>query len=79
MIEEYVSGIAAQMGIALPDISVINGRDTGCYRIYILNMGSEHKQVSALVHQSELNELEEGLSCERLEFKIRSVLARLKT
>lgn len=78
MIEEYVSDIAARMGIVLPKISVINGRDTGSFRVYILNVGSEGKQVSALVHQSELNEIQNGTDCERLELKIRSVLERLE-
>lgn len=78
MIEEYVSDIATEMGIPLPEISVISGRDTGAFRVYILNLGTEHNQVSALVHQSEINELQDGSSCERLELKIRSVLARLK-
>jgi hypothetical protein len=77
MIEDYVSDIAARMGIALPQISVINGRDTGSFRIYILNLGTERKQVSTLVHQSELNEIQNGTGCERLELKIRSVLERL--
>lgn len=79
MIEEYVSGIAAEMGISLPAISVVSGRDTGAFRVYILNLGTQHTQVTALVHQSEINELQEGSSCERLELKIRSVLARLKS
>lgn len=78
MIEEFVSDVAARMGIALPEISVINGRDTGSFRVYILNIGTADKQISALVHQSELNELQDGFNCERLEQKIRSVLTRLK-
>lgn len=78
MIQEYVYGIAAQMNIQLSRVSVVEGRNVGCLDVHLLNLTSKDQLVSALVYQSELDKLQIGDSCERLESRIRSALSRLQ-
>lgn len=77
MIREYTATLAAQMGIELSKITVVEGRDVGCLSVHLLHLAVGEKQTSALVHQSELDELQNGSCCDRLESKIRGSLARL--
>lgn len=79
MIQAYVGDIAAQMGIVLSKITVVDGRDVGCLSVHLLHISSSGRQVSALVHQSELDDLFLYTVCDRLEVKIRSALSRLET
>lgn len=78
MIREYVGALAGQMGIRVPKISVIEGREVGCLGVHLLHLVTAGHQISALVHQSELDDLQRNSSCERLETKIRSALLRLE-
>lgn len=78
MIQEYVTDIAAQMGIRLSRITIVEGRDVGCLSVHLLHIFSSDQLVSALVHQSELDNLLNNSGCERLERKIRSALMRLQ-
>lgn len=78
MIKEYAADLAAQMGIPLSRISAVEGRDVGCLDVHLLNLYSDDQSVSALVYQSELDDLQNGSCCERLEMKIRATLARLQ-
>ncbi len=76
MIQTYAQSIAGQMGIQLSKISVVEGREVGCLDVHLLHMHVGSQRVSALVYQSELDELLKVSSCERLEIKIRAALAR---
>ena len=78
MIKKYAADIAAQMGMQLSRVSVVEGRDIGCLDVHLLKLMSDGQLVSALVYQSELDHLQSGSSCERLELKIRSALSRLQ-
>jgi hypothetical protein len=78
MIREYATDLAAQVGIKLSRVSVIEGRRVGCLDVHLLHLAAGGQLVSALVYQSELDELKNGSYCERLEFKIRSALSRLE-
>jgi len=78
MIREYAADLAAQTGIKLSQVSVVEGRRVGCLDAYLLNLASDDQLVSALVYQSELDELQSGSCCERLELKIRAALSRLQ-
>lgn len=77
MIEKYVADLAAEMGIPLSKISVVEGRKVGCLSVHLLHLSSKDNKVSALVHQSELDDLQNDICCDRLELKIRSALSRL--
>jgi translation initiation factor 6 (eIF-6) len=77
MIQEYAADLAAQMGIKLSRISVMEGRNVGCLDAYLLHLGTNGRLVSALVYQSELDNLKSGFDCDQLEVKIRAALSRL--
>jgi translation initiation factor 6 (eIF-6) len=77
MIQEYVADLALQMGIKKLKVSVVDGESVGCLDSYLLNISSNGFIVSALVYQSEMDDLEKGMQGERFEVKIRSALSRL--
>jgi hypothetical protein len=79
MIQEYASKLAGQLGIPLSFISVIEGRKVGCDNTHLLHLVSDGHLISALVQQSELEELQNSSYCERLEMKIKEALSRLQT
>jgi len=79
MIKEYVSVLAAIMGIPLSTVTVVEGRSVGCLDAYLLNLGIHDQQVTVLVHQHELDILQNGSCCDRLESKIRSALTNLQS
>jgi hypothetical protein len=78
MIQAYVHDIAAQMKMQLSQISVIEGCNVGCLDVHLLNLSLNGHQQSALVYQSEMDKLQNGECCERLELRIRSTLAHLQ-
>ena len=78
MIREYTSKLAKQFGIQLSGISVIDGRKVGCDNAHLLHLVAEGNLVSALVQQSELEELQSSSCCEQLEIKIKAALSRLQ-
>jgi translation initiation factor 6 (eIF-6) len=78
LIQKYVYDIAAQMKIQLSQVSVIEGRNVGCLDVHLLNVTSNGHLVSVLVYQSELDKLQIGDRCERLESRIRSALSGLQ-
>lgn len=77
MITEYVSDIAAQMGIKLNKVSLSGGRSAACVD-HRLEIASKSHVVSTMIHQSELESVEKGSSSGFLELKIRTALERLK-
>jgi hypothetical protein len=78
MIQGYVADIAAQKGIPLLRVSLVEGRTVGCLDVYLLHLAAERQMVSALVYQSELDNLYSGSPCDRLEVKVRVALSRLQ-
>jgi len=77
LIQKYVRDIAAQMKIQLSQVSVIEGRKVGCLDVHLLNVTSDGRLVSVLVYQSELDKLQIGERCDKLESRIRSALSGL--
>lgn len=77
MLKEYVAYIAAPRRIPISKISVTEGRDVGCVDTHLLNITVKDQIVSVLVYKSDLDRLLDGLSCDRLEFKIRAALSRV--
>lgn len=78
MIISYAAGLAEQVGIKLSRVSVVEGRRVGCLDMHLLHLAADGQRVSALVSQSELDELQSRSCCERLELKIRAALSRLQ-
>jgi hypothetical protein len=78
MIKEYATSLAEQMGIQLSRVSVIDGKLLGCRDSHLLQLYSDDQMESALVYQREIEALHEGISRERLEFRIRTALSRLQ-
>lgn len=77
MIREYTSKLAEQSGIQLSGVSVIEGRKVGCDNAHLLQLVADGHLISALVQQSELEELQNSSYCERLEIKIKDALSRM--
>ena len=77
MIQEYVHDIAVQMKIQLSQLSLVEARDVGCLDVHLLQLSSDGHQQSALVYQSELEKIQTGACCERLELRIRAALSGL--
>jgi hypothetical protein len=78
MIQEHAADLAAQLGIRLSRVSIIEGRKVGCLDVHLLHLCADEHLVSTLVFQSELDELQSGACCDRLETKIREALSRLQ-
>lgn len=78
MIMEFVSDISTQMGMKLTKVSLIDGKSVGCLDTHSLMMHSKGCNVSTIVYQSDLEQLESGNECRRLETSIREKLFRLK-
>ena len=77
MIQYYVQDIAVQMKIQLSQLSLVEGRNVGCLDVHLLKFSSNGHQQNALVYQSELDKIQTGECCERLESRIRSALSRM--
>ena len=78
MIQEFTTDLAAQMGIQLSRVSVVEGRQVGCLDVYLLSLAADDHLVSTLIYQSELDHLQNGSDTGQLETKIRSALERLR-
>lgn len=77
MIEEFATDLAKQNGIVLSSVSLADGCFMGRHDVYILEISSKGRQVSKLVHQSDLNTLKKDSACDRLEVIVRSALTKL--
>lgn len=78
MINKYAADLAAQMGLELSNVSVVDGRTIGCLDAYLLHLTCKEQLVSVLVQQSDVDSLEHGLSSDSLNLRIRNALTRLK-
>jgi len=79
LIKDYTTGIAAQVGIPLTAINLVDGNKVGCLDIHLMNLSSQGHLVSVLVYQADIDHLQAGKSCDRLEMKIQTALSRLNS
>lgn len=79
MIETLSKNLAQEIGVEISEIALFDGHNVGCLDVYLLQMYSQGYMVNALVHQYEIDHLEAGDTCDKLRFKIRAALARLKS
>ena len=78
MVQEYAADIAAQMGITLSRVAVVDGKLLGCRDSHLLQLYSGGHMETVLIYQRELEDLQNGLGCARLEARIRAAITRLK-
>ena len=78
MIREYVTDLANQAGIQLSGIRLVEGRAAGCLDVHLLHLIVDEHLVSTLVYQSELDAVQCGSCCIRLDMKIRAALSKLQ-
>jgi hypothetical protein len=78
MIKELANNIAAEMGIKLSGISLVDGVRLGCLGVYLLHMSKDGQNVSALIYQSDVDSLKSGDCDERLVIRLQSTLSRLQ-
>ncbi|HXE98009.1 MAG TPA: hypothetical protein VN642_16515 [Dongiaceae bacterium] len=79
MINDFVNDIASQMSIKLSKVSVIDGQTLGCLDSCLIDMTSKGKTVGALISKGDIECLDHGTECPRMEVKIRASLSRLQT
>jgi hypothetical protein len=78
MVQDFVHDIAARMDVKLSKLSVVDGFKVGCLDAHLLHFTFNGHQQSALVYRSELDKIQIGECCDRLELRIRSTLSHLK-
>jgi hypothetical protein len=78
MIKELAHNLGSEMGVKLSRVSIVDGTRLGCLDVHLLHLSIGEHLTSALVHQSELDNLLSGNPGHRLETKIRDALLRLK-
>ena len=78
MIQEYVSNLANKMGIELSQISIVDGNQLGCLDVFLLKISIKLHTVDALIYKTDIENLENGENCDRLEVRTRATLSRLQ-
>lgn len=78
MIQKYVSELADRAGMQLSRVSIVDGTLLGCRDSHLLKVHAQGQTESALVYQSELDALQNGIVRERFESRVRAALARLQ-
>ena len=77
MLTEMVNDLAAQVGLQLSKVSLVEGDRLGCTDTCLLNMSAKGHIVSALIYQTDIDNLKQGINIDRLELRIRAALSRL--
>lgn len=78
MILNYADDLALQMGLKLSKASIVEGKQLGCLDCHLLHLYSDGQRVSVLIYQPELEDMQNGISSDRIYLKIRSALLRLQ-
>jgi hypothetical protein len=78
MIKEFTSDLADQVGIRLSKINFVEGDKVGCVDIHLMTLITKGHLVCVLAHQVDVENLQAGQACHRLETKIRLALEQLK-
>ena len=78
MVNTYVMSLAKQMGIKLSKIVKVDGKEVDCTDAHLLELYAKGHNIAALAYQSDLERLEEGIQCDRLDSRVRTSLERLQ-
>ncbi len=77
MLSKYVSDLATQSGITLSSITLVDGQAYGRQDTYLLQMFAKNRLTTALIYQSDLDDLKQGNGLNQLANKINSALSSL--
>lgn len=78
MIVGYATDLAMQMDIKLTRVSVVEANTLGCPESRLIHLYSNCQMVSTIIYQPELDDLQNRISSDRVDVKIRAALSRLK-
>ena len=78
MLTKYVSNLANQYGIKLSSITLVDGQLYGRPDTYLLKMFIKNRLTTALIYQSDLDDLKQGIKPIQLEGKISSALTNIR-
>jgi hypothetical protein len=78
MIHDYVKNVAAQIGMSLSRVEIVNGQDVGCLDVSLVKITTKGHTVRTLVYQADIDNLKNGNECDLLKLKILAALSRLK-
>jgi hypothetical protein len=78
MLTKYVSDLANQFGIKLSSITLVDGQPYGRPDTYLLQMFTKNRLTTALIYQSDLDDLKQGVESNLLTSKISSALASIQ-
>jgi len=78
VIKKFVTEQAMRKGLKISNVSLVNGQRLGCRDMHLLNIAVDGVITSALVHQSDIDDLENGNYCGRLEIAVYNALSRLQ-
>jgi hypothetical protein len=78
MIEEYATDLASRMGIQLSEISLVEGKAEECLDMHLLHLNAKPNHVCVPIRQQDLEDLQNGSDCTRLDLKLCSALSSLK-
>jgi len=79
MIKKFVTEQAQIKGMKISDVTLVNGQCLGCRDMHLLNIIADGVLTSALVHQSDIDDIQRGDYCGRLEITVNNALSRLNT
>ena len=78
MINTYVMSLAKQMGVKLSKLVIVDGKQAGCLDVHLFKLSAKGHKVAALAYQSDLERLEKGIQCDRLDSRVRTALEQLQ-
>jgi len=78
MIVDYATDLAMQMDIKLSRVSIVEGNTLGYPESSLVHLYSNRQMVSAIIYQPELEDLQNRISSDRVDVKLRAALSRLK-
>lgn len=79
MIEAYIHSIALQMGVELSKVSLKESTFLGCRDTHSLMLSSKDCSFSTIIPHADLEQLNKGSKCDRLEAEVRQTLLRLQS
>jgi hypothetical protein len=78
MLSKYVADLADQIGIKLSSIELVDGQSYGRPDTYLLQIFAKNRLTTALIYQSDLDDLKQGIESSRITSKISSALAKIQ-
>jgi hypothetical protein len=76
---KYVKELSRKAGVTLSSVEVTDGKEVGCLDTHLLSLiTDDHKKEYVLIYQNDLDLIEQGKGCNRLEAKVVKALSKLK-